>query len=260
MLSKIAASGLDQDDAKKLGLKAYPSDHELPLSIKAAGFSIPYFEPNGKPNCFSRFRLLETPPASNGFASVAAKPPKYLQAPKTEPGVYIPPYVDWKALLADPAVPLIVTEGELKAACASKRGFPTLGLGGVWSFRSKQHLFLPLLEKTTWAKRVVYVIYDSDAVANPQVLKAENTFSREILQRGAEPYIVRLKPLESGQKCGLDDYLVAHSDDDLTELMMSASSWGPSHLLHEFNEEVLYVRDPGLVIRMATMPRIAPAA
>lgn len=256
MLTKIALSGLDAQDAKKLKFVAYPSDHTLPLSVIAGGFTLPYFELSGASNCFQRFRLLEAPPASGGFASAAAKPPKYLQQAGTKPGVYLPPYEPWTKILAEP-VPLILTEGELKAACATKLGFITLGLGGVWSFRDGDG-FLPILEAATWKKRTVYIVFDSDAVTNPQVLRAENALAKELFKRGATPFIVRLKG--GAQKVGLDDYLMAHSSDEFNALLAGAPPWGSSKELHELNEEVLYVRDPGLVMRLETMQRISPEA
>jgi hypothetical protein len=46
---------------------------------------------------------------------------------------YIPPST--RAALADPAVPLILTEGEKKALCADQVGLPCIGLGGVWAWQ-----------------------------------------------------------------------------------------------------------------------------
>lgn len=258
MMKRLSLSGLDQTDVARLHFKAYPSDHELDLPLTAAGFTLPYFEPSGKRNCFERFRLLEAPTASNGFASAALKPPKYLQAAKSAPGVYLPPYVTWQAIMSDPTKGILITEGELKAAAACKRGFDTVGLGGVWCWKSKAHPFLPLLAEFVWKGRTVYIVFDSDAIGNPQVIKAENALARELLKRGAMPFIIRLKG--GKEKVGLDDHLMTHTDEDLNELMAGAPPWGPGAMLHELNEEVLYVRDPGLILRLSTMQRMSPEA
>lgn len=263
MMDKLAQSGFGLDDVKKLQFKAYSTEQskELGLSLTAAGFEIPYFLPNGKKNCFSRFRLLEAPVVT-GFASAAAKPPKYLQQAGTDPEIYLPPYVDWVEIQKTAEVPLIITEGELKAGCATKRTFPTIGLGGVWSFRIKKKniTFLPSLDAFIYKKRKVFIIFDSDALLNPQVLMAENHLARELLKRGAKVFIVRLPHGADGQKIGLDDYLEAHTDAEFKELMGGGSEWGPTRELHELNEEVLYIRDPGLVMRLKTLQRMSPDA
>src|SRR5205085_336378 len=92
---------------------------------------------------------------------------------------YFPQLVDWEALRKDPTEPLLLTEGELKAAKATAEGFPTIGLGGVYSFRSSSQgvFFLPELENFNWARRKVTVVYDSDYVKNPMVCSAINALA-----------------------------------------------------------------------------------
>lgn len=263
MITKLAESGLNEQDAKKLELKAYGTEDakELALPLTAACFELPYFELSGKRNCFSRYRLLESPAASNGFAAASAKPPKYLQHKNSEPNVYLSPVIDWDDVFADPKIPIQVTEGELKAACACKLGYPTIGLGGVWSFMSKKLGvdFLPILEKCIWKDRRTMVVYDSDAAVNPDVVMAENKLARQLLKRGGVPYIVRL-PQADGKKQGLDDYLMANSLEQYDELASGAPPWGHSRELHEMNEEVVYCRHPGFVVRLRTMQELSPDA
>lgn len=284
MLAKLAQSGLDSKDAKRLELKPYSTVQaaSLNLSFTAAGFAIPYFKPTGKSNGFMRFRLLEPP---QGFAGQFDKPPKYLQPPKTSPEVYLPPIGDdgplnWEAAIADASQQLIVTEGELKAAAACRRGYVTLGLGGVWSWKCKreEQSFLPILETFAWQGRVVYICYDSDALTNPEVVKAENALARALIQRGAVVYVARLPSPPSKErqtppdfadgsikkdftgKVGLDDYLLTHTDDQFSELLAQAAPWAAGAELHRLNEEVLYVQDPGLVMRVDTLQAMAPDA
>lgn len=266
MIEKVASSCLNDKDAKKLQFEPLTAEQvktKMPfLPAHVTGFRIPYFDISGKPSKFWRFRYLED--TRTGLDKQTNKKPlRYSQAPKTLNELYLPPLgVDWKALAKDPTIALTITEGELKAACATKFGFPTIGLGGVWCFRSARE-FAPLLPgfaEFNWKGRRVSIVYDSDAATNPEVLKAENALARELAQAGAEPCVIRMPPLPDGRKCGLDDYANEHGPDGLKTLLESGEPWRAAQELHLLNEEVVYVRDPGVVLRLDTLQRIAPRA
>jgi hypothetical protein len=111
-------------------------------------------------------------------------------------------------VLADAHMPLVITEGELKAACVYKHGL-FCRLGGVWSWKSKKEdvYLLPVLQDiasrhTEQTKdgerklpRTVNVAFDSDAVSNPNVHAAENALAHELTQLGADVYICRIPAL-----------------------------------------------------------------
>ena len=133
MLDKAAESGLPPDLAKRLSFKAYLADEvgSLGLPIQKAGFKIPYHDFQGLLTTFWRFRFLER--TNEGFAALTDKKDvRYLQPKKSVNEVYIPPIINWGKVIADATIPIVITEGELKAACACAVGIPTLGLGGVW--------------------------------------------------------------------------------------------------------------------------------
>lgn len=92
---------------------------DIPSTIP--GFVIPYFDIVGFPTPFYRCRLFD-------FSI------KYKQPKGTNNRVYFPPKFQ-KTLNGHKYV--IITEGEKKAACATKYGFPTVGLGGVYSWRNR---------------------------------------------------------------------------------------------------------------------------
>lgn len=246
MLADLDRSGLDKDDAKLLGCTP-GSAAALGLKPAGAGYTLPYFNRAGKRVPFYRFRYLED--TRTGFEKVSGqKGRRYSQPPGTEAEVYMPPYIDWNKYLEGDE-PLLITEGEKKAACATKNGFPTLGLGGVWSFQStKNNLrLIEELENTNWQNRAVYIAYDSDAVRNPQVLKAEQRLAHRLTSQGAEVYIVRLPPGADDIKLGLDDYILLHGIDELQHLCSVAAPYSESAALHEMNNEVIYIKDPGVV-------------
>lgn len=223
---------------------------ELGISKAVAGFKIPYFDPHGKPTEFFRVRFLEDT-RSGLLKYTTAKPQRYGQVSGTVNEAYLPPTVEWSKLLGSRDT-IWITEGELKAACACAEGIPCIGLGGVWCFRSDRagSLFLPSLEQFTWEGRQVVICYDSDASSNPQVLHAEDALCKELLHRGADPVVVRLPP-KGALKMGLDDFLVERGLKALMELVeTSATRYTEALELIGLNSEVVYVNDPGMVVKI----------
>ena len=143
----------------------------------------------------------------------------------------------------------MITEGEFKAACGTKNGIPTIGLGGVWCFKSTEQgiTLLPQFSEFQWKERTVNICYDSDAANNTQVAHAENALASELLRLGAHPFICRIpQSVETSKKVGLDDYIAAFGVDAFkSEIVGQASEWEPSRELFRLNEEVVYVEDPG---------------
>jgi uncharacterized protein DUF5906/uncharacterized protein DUF3854 len=250
MVGKLATSCLGADDARALGFAPAPPEElgELGHPRKMA-FVLPYFGVDGRRTGFRRYRYLEDT-RSSMERQTEAKPARYVQPPDTLPEAYFPPLVDWRRIAEDPSVPLVVTEGELKAACCTKAGRPCIGLGGVHSFKSSRR-GLPMLRSLAgfdWKGRDVVVAYDSDAHTNHLVVAARNELCRELLERGALPRVADLPPAEDGSKQGIDDLCYAEGPEALSAALDAAESFAASQQLHELNAEVAYVRDPGLVV------------
>lgn len=256
-LAKLASSGLTLDDARRLRIDALDDGGKiLPAASGAPVMRLAYADLDGKPTGFYRLRLLADPP---GFASALAKPSRYLQPPDTGVAAYLAPGIDWRALSKDTTAPLYITEGELKAASACVRGLPTIGLGGVYSWRSAKSgvAFLPELEAIAWAGRHVFLVFDSDAQTNHQVMRALRHLCRELTDRGAQPYVAKLPPLSDDGKTGLDDLLVAGGTDALSSVLEAAEPFGPAEELWRLNDQVCFVRDPGFVVELATGMRMS---
>lgn len=248
---KIKSSGLGSGEAKKLKFELLSAEQSKRLNLPAyAGFKIPYFSPDGKPTKFFRVRYLEE--TRRGLAKhTTAKDMRYVQPPSTLNEVYLPPFINWSAYLKGDK-PLVITEGELKAACATLAGLPTIGLGGVWCFKSNKNglPILPVFEGANLKDRTVYIVFDSDAVRNNQVVAAENELCRQLLRLGAVPMVVRLPDIDGRTKTGLDDYIVARSAEELLKhIRNTATPYKVGAELHKLNEEVVYVVDPGLIYR-----------
>ena len=275
-LAKLESSGLDIDDARQLGIDILePAETQAlhptfkPVPTLRFNYRDPWnpgrrLQPHPQWPPFYRIRYLKQP--TDFTAITNAKPVRYLQEPRSGICAYFPilPDVDWRDILSDANQPLLITEGELKASKATKEGFPTIGLGGVYSWKSTDQgiEFLPELEKINWLKRNVYVIFDSDFRQNPNVIKALNALAEQLYMRGAIPYITPLPDVVEGKdaKTGLDDYLVHCSGNDLGDLIHDRSMLltlaKPLWLL---NDEVIYIHDPGLVVVRETSQKLSPS-
>ena len=270
---KLASSGLTLADAKQLHICCLSGAETAALhpSFKPlCSLKLNYLGPDGKPLAdwpqakpFYRLRYLEHPA---GFDTVAGvKEVRYVQEPDTLPVAYYPTNQAWKELVADPAQPLIVTEGELKAAKACKEGFPTIGLGGTHSWRARKQGvgWLPSLQLISWVRRAVYVCFDTDYRTNANVCLALRELAEELAQRGAYVYLVDLPAAEDAKKLGLDDFLVAAGPTarvQLAQLLHDAEPLGFTRVLWELNERYAYIADPGLIVNQASHAKISPAA
>jgi hypothetical protein len=264
MLRKLEESGLAEPTLiKQHGYTSMTrlAASKLGVAPAFAGFKIPYYDADGKPLKFWRYRYLED--TRGAFArNTDAKPLRYIQPKSTGTELYLSPLLDWRAAQKDANVSLWITEGELKAACGCLFGYAVVGLGGVWCFKSTRssQMLVDAFKAFAWEGRRVYVCYDSDAASNVQVLKAETALCHELCMIGADPCVVRLPPKPDGHKNGLDDFLVERGGAALQALCEQATSFSEARELHQLNEEVTYVRDPGLVVRLDTMQRLAPQA
>ena len=255
--AKLVSSGLDLADARKLGLTwhtAGETQQLCPIFWGLPSLRIPYFHPATKepltsrphwPVFFRQRALREPVPLPERFK-------KYLQPPDTGLCPYFPTNYDWKPLLQDHTHYLIITEGELKAAKACKEGFPTIGLGGVNSYRSYRSgiEFLPLLEEIAWPRREVFLIFDSDVQGNSNVCHALNDLAQTLARRGAIPKLVLLPSGANGEKMGLDDFLLSNHPDVLRQmLLLDAVHLAFAQPLWLMNERYAYIPMLDRVIR-----------
>jgi len=266
---KLTSSGLDVSDAQLLyidfldGAATRAQHHAFK---RLSSLKINYYSPKtGKPlgdwansPPFFRLRYLE----NDGSAK---KQQRYTQPPNTAPVAYYPQNFKWKALIDDVDAPLIITEGELKAAKACKEGFPTIGLGGVHNWRAQKLgvPFLPSLELVVWQRRNVYICFDSDYRTNQQVCLALIALAEELHRRGAFCHVVSLPQLPGLEKVGLDDFLVhagANAAEQFRQLLVEAEPLGITAPLFELNKKYVYVQNPGLIVDQLSKFKTSPGA
>lgn len=143
---------------------------------------------------------------------------KYLFPRKAQMALYLPPVADAHDWVNDPDVPLVITEGALKALSAVSHGIPTLAVPSVWCWKGRNGFGgtapLPDFDYIAWAStdrklhRLVIICFDSDIVTKPGVHEAMERLGALLERKGAAVQYAYLPHREDGLKCGLDDYLV----------------------------------------------------
>jgi len=126
-------------------------------------------------------------------------------------------------MLADPTIPVWITEGQKKGDNLVSHGLCALALLGVWNWRGSNGdggtMALPDWHYVALNDREVRIVFDSDCADNPGVRDALRELTRFLTARGAVVHIAYL-PSANGAKVGVDDYMVAdHTVDDLERLL-----------------------------------------
>ncbi len=231
-LADLTRSGLSDEQIRRCGFRSESDPSAVaellgwktPAKYLGPCLCIPFPAPDGKATRYVRVKP-DRPRTLNG------KTAKYESPRKAPNRAYLPPGT--RAALADPSAPLLLTEGEKKAAKADQDGFPCVGLVGVWGWQSKRpagadgrkagpRVLIPDLAAVAWAGRSVSVVFDSDAADKPEVRWAEWHLAQTLQALGADVRAVRLPPGPGGAKVGLDDFLLAHGAGALRALLATA--------------------------------------
>lgn len=248
---KLKSSGLTVADAKALGIKQLSKAQLkklLPNAPSVPAMLIPYFDVDRKPRKkIFRVRMLEVPKGAFGSER---KDLRYMQPKGTPPAAYFTRMMSWREIARNVDRPIIITEGELKAACACRHGFTCVGLGGVSSWRSSKlgWKFLPEFELFDWVGRRVTICFDSDTVFNEQVAAEAARLCRVLRERGAVASMARLPMGPNGEKMGIDDYIVAYGVDAFREVLDHAEADDLALALTAFNGRFVYVAEPDVII------------
>ena len=240
VLDDLRRSGLTSVHAKAMGIEFVPAGSVL--GVKVDAYQIPYPELDGSPSDFHRYRLLEkyTTTGTNKFM-------RYTQAKGTLNRIYLPPLLSqrWSVIAGDTSKPLLLTEGEKKAACGCVYGFASAGFGGVWSWKANQKP-IPDLDLIQWLDRTVWLVFDSDTQTKLQVKAARDALAAELKSRGADVRIVELPCVASDEKIGLDDFLVVHGATGLQKLLDAAPAWIDT--VARLNRDIALVQVGGKVL------------
>lgn len=143
---------------------------------------------------------------------------KYTQPSGAGPRLYFAPqYTRWRAGME----PILITEGEKKAlalGCRLGARAGAVGIGGVWNWTGgkdrDRRILIEDFNQIDLRGRRVYIVFDSDADTNHQVLVAERELARAITEKGGNVRIAVLPP----ERKGIDDWIVAWGDNWESEL------------------------------------------
>lgn len=248
MTAKLADSGLTLSDASLLFMNALSSAETMSLSstfAAAAAVQLNYIKPTGDPcldkegNPFYRLRYLAP-------VKGKTKDQRYTQKPATGTAAYYPTNIEWLTVVEDTSKPIIITEGEFKAAKACKEGFHTIGLGGVDCYKQADGSLIESLQEVTWSGRVVYICFDSDFRTNKGVAAAIKGITKAMNIVGAKVRVVALPQGLGNAKVGLDDYLVAEgrlAKESLQALLNSSATDGDESRTYTRKECMDYFND-----------------
>lgn len=249
-LADLRMSGLSDETIAAAGLYTEAEGDQVRdllggwLSVKnarklGACLAFPYFGPAGEPMAYADkdgrshtfVRLKPDNPRDN--KKEKGKKIKYEGPVGTPTRAYFPPGTR-APVLDDPAVELVVTEGEKKSLCADQHGIRCIAIGGVWGWQVARpkdadgngtgpRELIPDLAEIDWDGRTVIICFDSDIDEKPLVQFAEWHLAEQLLARGAVVKTVRLHALKDGKKCGLDDFVVECGPDALRKLLAGAT-------------------------------------
>ena len=126
--------------------------------------------------------------------------------------------------LGNPAVPLFVTEGPIKADAAVSAGVYCVALLGVWGWRGTNdeggRVALAAWESIALNGRRVVIAFDSDALLNSSVQQGMGRLGAFLAHRGADVGYLYLEAGPKGEKIGLDDWLAqGHNPTELWQMV-----------------------------------------
>lgn len=140
---------------------------------------------------------------------VGGKPNKYETPRGARMVLDIHPHAQVR--VADPTVPLFITEGVKKGDSLVSRECCTVSLLGVWNWRGSNSqggkTALDDWESIALNDRQIYIIFDSDVMLNPKVHSALSRLKGFLEMRRASVALIYLPSGAGGNKIGVDDYL-----------------------------------------------------
>lgn len=133
---------------------------------------------------------------------IKGRPAKYEPVAGSALTVDVPPAV--KSDLRDRSLPLVITEGPLKADSAVSHGLLCIDIFGVWNFRGD---VVAAWDSIPLKERTIFLCFDSDMMQKPAVHRALHRLRDLLKQWHADVWVVYLPPQADGSKTGLDDFL-----------------------------------------------------
>ncbi|MBA3766291.1 MAG: DUF3854 domain-containing protein [Acidobacteria bacterium] len=223
---EIEASGIADAVRDARGYRTITDSKELAdwgftpkQQIRVPGLLIPGFAPDGS-NGFCTYKPDYPRQARNSKGKLTDKIIKYEIPKGASARLDTPPAC--RPMLADPSIPIFITEGPKKADAGASRGLCVLCLYGVWGFKGKNDFggvtVLADFDFIAWLGREVRIVFDSDVMFKTGVRQALERLTEILQRKGAHVSCVYL-PGGRDTKVGLDDYLLDHTLEELEALV-----------------------------------------
>ena len=214
-------SGISDENIQARGYKTVIADSDLkalgfaPAQCRAPGLLLPLWTPDGSNGHYiyrpDNPRVYEN--KRSGRLPDGTYPQRVIkyEMPKGE-GVRLDCPPTCRPALADPAVPLFITEGQKKADALASRGACAVALLGVWNFKGRNTLggttLLADFDYIALNNRAVYLVFDSDVTTKSGVRAALERLTEHLKRKGAVVHMIYLPQPDNG-KTGVDDWFVA---------------------------------------------------
>jgi hypothetical protein len=209
---KLISSAITPDVAAKRGYYSATTRSQLDdlgfsrsqqtvIAGGAAALIIPLYNASG-----SKAGFQMRP--DNPRISAQNKPLKYETPGQQTSVIDVPPASRY--LLRNGQVPMLITEGALKADSAASQGLLCLAISGVYGFRGRNeygsYTVLPDWEEIAFKNREIPIVFDSDVTEKESVYRALLRLHGWIRMKGGDASVKRLPPGPHGEKTGLDDF------------------------------------------------------
>lgn len=238
-LAQLRASGLT-DESIELGGFYSTTDtaHVLdalgrkPRSRWTGGacLMLPFYVPGSSAPVFHRVRP-DVPVLNKD-----GKPMKYCQPS----GVGVMPYLPARTRLEGrltSSAPIVITEGEKKAALLDQLGYCVIGLTGVtcfhdsarWQTERELEVHPEIAKHVSFTDRLCFIAFDSDYATNPNVVREADHAAYIMRHAGAKDVRILAIPMgETGPdgkpgKLGIDDFYALHGEQATRRLFADAS-------------------------------------
>ena len=204
-----------------------------------AGLLFPYVLPGEQHVREYRLRR-DAPPLEQKADGTTKERNKYLSPPGRGNMLYFVPCKPSESL-TDTNLPVAIAEGGKKALALHRLStydsdaprFLPVGIAGVWNWRGTVGKTtgpkgdrrdvqgaIPDLDRITWKKRRVYLVFDANVNTNESVRAARQKLSWELQRRGAEILLVEFPTVFKMN--GVDDFLVQDGPEATLQLFENA--------------------------------------
>ena len=247
-LEGLSRVGIDADLAERALLRRVDSVTGAQLVGRAgsgdySGMLFPYFRPGV--DAVRDYRLRRDKPDMEYQHGELKPRAKYLSPPGRSNMLYTVPGTPVERF-HDPALPMIITEGEKKCLALEALAWHGMGdaagrprwlpvaVSGVWSWRGKTGRTVgpggewldvkgPLseLNSITWQGRMTTILFDGNVSSNESVAMARRMLAQELRTRGAVVRFIDL-PADAGVN-GVDDLVGAWGSERVLDLIHTSA-------------------------------------